>query len=117
MSTSYLGRDGEATARDYLTGIGAEILASNVKLAGGEIDIIARIGDTIAFIEVKRRASRAFGAPAEAVTPAKQKRIIRAAMVFCAKRNLMEEKLRFDVIELMPGYINHIESAFDTTNF
>lgn len=117
MSLRYVGLDGEATARDYIVGIGGEVIAANVKLAGGEIDIIARIDGVYAFIEVKRRSSRAFGAPAEAVTPAKQRRIIRAAKMYCALNGLMDESLRFDIIELLPGYVNHIESAFDATGY
>jgi len=116
MSTRYTGLDGEATARDYLTGIGARIIGTNVKLGGGEIDIIAMIDGICVFIEVKTRRSTRYGRPAEAVTPAKMRRIIRAASLYAAKNHLMDRPMRFDIIELLPGEINHIPSAFSLSD-
>ena len=116
MSTRYLGLDGEATARDYLTGIGARILDTNVKLSGGEIDIIAMIDGVCAFIEVKTRTSTRFGRPAEAVTTAKMRKIIKAASTYAAMHGLSDMPLRFDIIELLPGEINHIPAAFSLSD-
>lgn len=116
MSDRYLGIDGEAVARDYLTGIGARVIDSNVKLGGGEIDIIALIDGVYAFIEVKRRSSTRFGRPSEAVTRAKMRKIIRAATMYAAMHGLGDQPMRFDVIEILPGEINHIPSAFDLSS-
>lgn len=116
MSTRYTGLDGEATARDYLTGIGARIIDRNVKIGGGEIDIIAMIDGVCAFIEVKRRTGTRYGRPSEAVTPSKMRKIIRAASIYAAMHGLSDSPLRFDVIELLPGEINHIPSAFDASD-
>lgn len=116
MSTRYTGISGEGTARDYLTGMGARILDSNVKLGGGEIDIIAMIDGVCVFIEVKTRTSTRFGRPAEAVTPAKMRKIIRAASMYAARNHLMDKPMRFDIIELLPGEINHIPAAFSLSD-
>jgi putative endonuclease len=116
MSTRYIGLDGESIARDYLTGIGARIIDNNVKLGGGEIDIIAMIDGICVFIEVKRRSNALHGRPAEAVTPSKMRKIIRAASLYAAMHDLSDWPLRFDVIEILPGEINHIPAAFDLSS-
>lgn len=102
-------------AQDYLTGIGAQILGVNVVSAGVEIDIIALIDGVIAFIEVKRRSSARFGRPSEAVTPSKMRRIIRGAEAYLARNAISDRPVRFDIIELLPGEINHIPGAFDAS--
>ena len=116
MNTKFFGADGEMTAMDYLTGIGAEIIARNVSLAGAEIDIIANIDGTYAFIEVKRRSSTRYGRPSEAVNVAKMRRIVRAATMYAAMHGLSDAPIRFDVIELLPGELNHIKSAFTASD-
>lgn len=115
MGSRYTGLDGENTACDYLTGIGARILDRNVCLAGGEIDIVAQLQDTLLFVEVKRRTSSKYGSPISAVTPAKARRILRAASLYLAMHGLSDQPVRFDVIELMPGTVRHIPGAFDGT--
>jgi len=113
MGSRYKGIDGEMTAQDYLAGIGAQVVATNVTLAGAEIDIIAVIDGVYAFIEVKRRTGSRYGRPAEAVTPAKMRRIIRAASMYLAMHHIDDVPVRFDIIEILPGSLNHIPSAFD----
>lgn len=112
MGTRYTGIEGEMTACDFLKGIGGEILDTNVRMAGGEIDIVARMGGTVAFVEVKRRMNTLHGRPAEAVTRAKMAKIARAAMAYAAARGISDMPLRFDIIEILPGYVKHIPSAF-----
>ena len=116
MSTRYTGADGEMVAMDYLTGIGAQIIDRNVKLAGAEIDIIAKIGDTYAFVEVKRRSSARYGRPSEAVNTQKMRKIVRAATMYAAMHGLSDMPLRFDVIEILPGELNHIPGAFSASD-
>lgn len=113
MPSRYKGIDGEMIAHDYLVGIGAQVIARNVSLAGAEIDLIAEIDGVYAFIEVKRRTSTRYGRPAEAVSPAKMRKIIRAASMYMAMHGLSDSPVRFDIIEILPGSINHIPSAFD----
>jgi putative endonuclease len=116
-----LGRFGEDLAARRLTDAGYEILSRNWRCADGELDIVARDGTTLAFIEVKTRSSVAFGSPAEAVTPVKAARIRRLAL-----RWLMENRdssaefwpvLRFDVVSVLrrrdgPPLVDHYIDAF-----
>ncbi|MBN1296489.1 YraN family protein, partial [bacterium] len=68
------GRVGESLARGYLRQLGIEIIHAPFSCRCGEIDIIAREGRTLAFIEVKARRNSTCGAPVEAVSWAKQQR-------------------------------------------
>ena len=82
----------------------------------GEIDLIARDGDVLVFIEVKTRRQ---GVPAEAVTPEKQRRITLAALHFSRRHNLLEQRSRFDVVAIVwaddrrPPRIKHFRDAFE----
>ena len=66
----------------------------------GEIDIIARDGETLVFVEVKARDGRSFGAPAEAVSPWKQRRIVQLATLYLAHNRAMDCRCRFDVVSV-----------------
>ena len=111
------GAQGEAEARAFLEGKGAKILEMNWRRPTGEIDIIARQGKTLLFVEVKRRASLRYGRPAEAVDKAKQAHILRTAALYVQEHGLSDAPMRFDVIEVLPEEIRHIEGAFDATGF
>jgi putative endonuclease len=94
------GRVGEEAAARYLTGRGYEILERNVDTAAGEIDVVARDGDTLCFIEVKARLSDRFGPAVTAVTAAKRRRLVRAAALYLAYRREPGGPVRFDVLGL-----------------
>lgn len=113
MNKRHSGARGEDLACAYLRGQGFEIIDRNYARAGGEIDIIAREGAVIAFIEVKARLTVRYGAPAEAVTPAKQKRILRTALLYASEHHLEDAPMRFDVLEVLPDEMNLIRAAFD----
>lgn len=96
------GRTAEAVAVAWLRLGGYRILARGVRTPVGEIDIIARRGETLAVVEVKRRAS--LTAAAEALPPWQRRRIIRAAQWYLAGRPALAGlALRFDVMLLAPG--------------
>jgi len=116
MNKRAFGNAGEQTACDFLTGKGWQIIDRNVRRGPGEIDIIARKKKITAFIEVKRRTTTAFGTPAEAVNTEKQRRIAQAAALYMQEKGLEDARVRFDIIEIMPGKIRHIEGAFDATD-
>ncbi|MHB8512998.1 MAG: YraN family protein [Actinomycetota bacterium] len=112
-----LGEAGEQAAASYLTARGWRVVARNVRLREGEIDIVARRGDTLAFVEVKTRRSNKFGTPAEAVTHRKACRIRQLANAMLANGLGHAPQIRFDVIEARPVQdgsfsIAHIEAAF-----
>lgn len=116
MNRRAIGAEGEQSARDYLMTKGANILEMNFRRTTGEIDIIARDKEVLLFVEVKRRSSLRFGRPAEAVNPSKQLRILKTALLYLQENNLQDTAMRFDIIEILPGNIRHIEGAFDATD-
>ena len=112
-----LGTEKEELAVSYLTGQKAELLARNFYFRGGEIDLIAKDGEYVCFIEVKYRKSNRFGAPEESVTPAKQKKIIQGAKYFLYKNHYpTDTPCRFDVISVYGEDINWIKDAFSVNN-
>lgn len=112
MNRRGFGAEGERAARDFLTAKGVQILAMNYRRPTGEVDIVARQGETILFVEVKRRTTLRYGLPAEAVTPAKRARIRSTAALYLQEKGLDDAPVRFDIIEILPGSIRHIEGAF-----
>ena len=113
MNKRQFGSEGEAEARAFLQRRGAKILEMNYRRPTGEIDIIARAGRTVVFVEVKRRSSLRYGRPGEAVNRQKQQHILRTAQLYLQEKRLADVPVRFDVIEILPGEIRHIENAFD----
>jgi putative endonuclease len=114
-----LGKIGENLACAELARRGHEILARRYRHGGAEIDIVARDGATLVFVEVKAREGREFGNGAEAVTMIKRRRIVAAAMDYLVRHRLGECPCRFDVvsIQLGPGepQIEVIPNAFDAS--
>ncbi|MDE7439804.1 MAG: YraN family protein [Clostridia bacterium] len=106
-----LGAQGEKQACRYLEKSGYKILESNYKNPFGEVDIIAQKGDTVAFIEVKTRLSENYGAPSEAVNRKRRNKYIQAAKYYFYGKEI-DVTVRFDIIEIFRGEINHIENAF-----
>jgi putative endonuclease len=105
-----LGRVGEEAAIQYLQAHGYRILERNYRCRFGEIDLIARDGAVLVFVEVKTRRSRAFGSPATAVTLQKQRHIVKASQVYLAHRGDGREVCRFDVVAIeLDGHRPRIE--------
>ena len=98
-----LGELGETLACDELRRRGYAILERRYRTRYGEIDIVARHGDVLVFVEVKARAGEAFGSGAEAVTGYKQRRVARMAADFLARRRLQDRPCRFDVVSIAVG--------------
>lgn len=102
----------EEKAASYLKDRGMEILERNYRKRSGEIDIIAKEGGTIAFIEVKYRNSIASGKPYEAVDYRKRQRIATTAVWYIKERGLLGLDFRFDIVELEKSRITHRRNAF-----
>ena len=113
MNRRRSGALGEDMACAYLKNQGFKILERNYARPTGEIDIIAREGDVIAFVEVKARTSVRYGMPAEAVNRAKQAHILRTALLYIAEHGLDDAPMRFDIVEVLPDKIHLIRAAFD----
>jgi putative endonuclease len=107
-----LGDAAESRAVAYLTGLGYEILDRNFTCKMGELDIVAKQGDTVVFVEVKSRAGSKFGLAQETVVASKRRKLLRAAQLYVQLRNL-DCPLRFDVIADGPDGLEHFENAFD----
>jgi len=93
------------------------VLARNYRPGGGEaeVDIVARDGDIIVFVEVKSRRSTEFGAPDRAIDTTKQRNITRAARAYATKAGIPWNQVRFDTISVVftePPSIIHHEDAF-----
>jgi len=98
-----LGELGETLACDELRRRGYAILERRYRTRYGEIDVVARHGEVLVFVEVKTRVGDAFGSGAEAVTGYKQRRVARMAADFLARRRLQDRPCRFDVVSIAVG--------------
>jgi putative endonuclease len=91
---------GEDLACRELERRGYAIVARRHRQRGGEIDIIARDGATLVFVEVKTRDGRAFGDAVEAVTGLKRRRLVRLALDYLMRHRLSERPCRFDIVSI-----------------
>ena len=116
-----VGRHGEELAARHLEAAGLRLLARNWRCREGELDIVARDGAVLVFVEVKTRSSLAYGAPAEAVGRAKSARIRHLALRWImAQRDEPEpqfwEAVRFDVVAVVRGRdgfeVTHLPGVF-----
>ncbi len=108
------GQEGERQAAVYLQEKGYTVLHRNYRYRRSEIDLIARQGNVLVFVEVKTRATNAFGFPEEAVTQTKEAMILKAADHYL-QTLVWEHHVRFDIIAVTlstPPLLHHIEDAF-----
>lgn len=111
-----LGDRGERAAARYLRRRGLRVITRGYRCPLGEIDLIARDGDRLVFVEVKTRRR---GEPAEAVTPAKQRRLTLTALHFAKRHGLLDIPGRFDIVAIVwpddrqAPEIEHIVNAFE----
>ncbi len=112
------GQTAESLAARHLREKGYRIIGRNVRLPGGELDLIARDGNTLVFVEVKARRSDSHGGALAALTSSKQKRIMKLAAQYLAKHQISQQSCRFDVVlcHHQPDHspeLTHIENAFE----
>lgn len=110
-----IGAAYEQRAAEYLKRQGFQIIKQNFYSRWGEIDIIARDGEYLVFVEIKYRKDLACGDPLEAVNARKQKRICRTASYFCMRGGYPDTTpCRFDVVAVLgEREIAHIKNAFE----
>jgi putative endonuclease len=111
------GRMGETAAKRHLQRAGLKFLVANFRAGRGEIDLIFREGDCLAFIEVKTRSSEEWTRPAAAVDAAKRRLLSETGLAYLRKLKNPQVKFRFDVVEvlLLDGEISevrHLPNAF-----
>jgi putative endonuclease len=124
INTHQSGRKAEEMAAAFLRLKGYGIIQRNFRVPQGEIDLIARKGGTVVFIEVKSRKGQAQGTPLEAVSPHKVRRLSAAAAVYLAQSPKPSRACRFDVVTIGPdknwlglGKIRHFENAFSVEEY
>jgi len=110
MNSQTVGWLGEIRAAAYLRRKGMRILHRRYRTAHGEIDIIAREGNTVVFVEVKTRSRGTLGSGLMAVSPDKQRHIRFAARQYLSAQSA--DAFRFDVIEISAAGLRHIKNAF-----
>jgi len=111
------GRTGEDLAVCYLENQGYVIVERNFRKRIGEIDIIARDGECLVFVEVKTRRSNRYGSPFDAVDFRKQRQISKVALAFMTQHRCLEVAVRFDVVAVhlskQSSRIELIKNAFE----
>ena len=112
------GQLAENLAEDMLRKKGYRIVEKNLRLAGGELDLIAEDHGTLVFIEVKARRGDQFGGAPYAISTRKKRQIIKLALCYLSKYGLTNKRCRFDAILVVENqghspHITHIEQAFE----
>ena len=118
--TTARGQRAEELAAEHLCSQGYQLLQRNYRCKVGEIDIIARHGDVLCFVEVRSRRSATFGHPLETVDRRKQTRIIRATQHYLTAHRCGDAPVRFDVVAIVyePKLeIQLIPGAFEATHY
>lgn len=112
---------GEAAAARYLEALGYQVIGRNVRFRAGELDLVARDGDTLVFVEVKTRLSATAGTGEEAITPTKQRQLVRLAEMYIAGMGGPLPPCRFDVVVVTAGAegwaCRHLPNAFLPSNW
>tara|TARA_R110001583_G_scaffold20001_2_gene77610 strand:- start:2826 stop:3185 length:360 start_codon:yes stop_codon:yes gene_type:complete len=110
-----LGKKGEQLAVDFLLKSGYDIMERNYRFDKAEVDIIARLKDTLAIIEVKTRSTADFGNPQDFVKPKQIQRLVKAVDEYVTV-NVLDVEVRFDIIAIVKEgklfKIEHLENAF-----
>lgn len=104
------GQAGEDTALDYLRRQGLQLVTRNFRCKAGEIDLIMQDQASLVFVEVRKRATAEYGGAAASITPAKQRRLLRAAQVYLLRfRN--QPPCRFDVVAIDGERVTWLKNA------
>lgn len=117
VTRAELGRSGEAVAEAYLRARRFRIVARNYRCRAGEIDLVARDGEAVVFVEVRSRRGANAGTGLESVTGAKQARVALVAQHYLSRHGLGEAPSRFDVVGIDfatdPPVVDHVRGAFE----
>src|SRR5476649_2374424 len=111
------GELGERTAKKHLQKLGLKFFAANFRSERGEVDLIFRDGDCLAFVEVKTRSSEDWGRPAAAVNAERRRRLSRCALDYLRLLKNPAVKIRFDIVEVLLAddavrEIRHLPNTF-----
>jgi putative endonuclease len=114
---SELGLRGERLAEAYLKKRGLKTLARRFSAPVGELDLVMRAAETVVFVEVKTQRDRTFKDPQTQVTPAKQRKLVKAARWFLNRKRWTDKPCRFDIVAVVlpeagEPEIEHFPDAF-----
>ena len=115
----HVGRLGERLAKRHLEANSFNIVETNYRASGGEIDLIAEKDEILVFVEVRTRRSQGFGSPEESVTPRKRAHLVAAAEEYLQAANAENREWRIDVVAVEIGSndslvrLNVIENAVE----
>ena len=117
MANKPLGDRGEQLAADHLVRAGWTVLHRNFRLGKKEIDLVARRGEVVAFVEVKTRAGLGYGHPLEAITAKKRREIHQVAAAWMERHGKPDDVYRFDAVAILlpsggEAVIEHVEDAW-----
>ena len=114
LTRRQIGEQAERRARRYLEAAGLRFVTANMRVRGGEVDLIMRDAHTWVFIEVRYRRSNAFGGAAASVTSHKQRRLLLAAAVWLARRgeSFDTSACRFDILAITGCHVEWLINAF-----
>jgi putative endonuclease len=112
-----LGDRGERMAAEHLERAGWTVLARNFRVGHREVDLVARRGEVVAFIEVKTRAGLGYGHPLEAITLRKRREIQQVAQVWVERHGKPADVYRYDAVAVLivdggSPIIEHVEDAW-----
>lgn len=111
------GERGEALAAAHLSAQGYRIRARNFRCRQGELDLVAERDGVLCFVEVRMRATAEHGDPAHTISRSKQRKVVRAALVYLSQERICDRMLRFDVISIVgrgaAAEVEHLPGAFD----
>jgi len=111
-ATNIIGSEAEQRAVDLLVGAGMRVVERNYRTKLGELDIVARDGATLVFVEVRSRRDAMYGSALEAVGWKKQRKVSRVAMQYIAWRRPQFVSARFDVVAITGDEILHVRDAW-----
>ncbi len=111
-----IGARGEAVVAEHFEGLGFEIVDRNWTCPGGELDLVARLGELVVFIEVRTVTTEYLDSPTLTVNKGKQSRVARAADVYLRAHAIEDVDVRFDVVGVIADpsgdRLHHAENAF-----
>lgn len=117
LTTLELGQFGEQVAVEYLLHHNYTLVGRNIRTHCGEIDIIVNDENALVAVEVKTRRTQQYGLPCEAVNIGKQRHIRQSMLLYMAMHNMMNRKVRFDVVEVYVvadtvRHLRHLKGCF-----
>ncbi len=100
LNTRQIGYKAEEQAAQFLSQKGYQILTKNFTIRGGEVDVVAKDGNTLVFVEVKMRSNTAFGSALESITPWKVQALQKTALFYIRRINWEDKPYRFDLVTI-----------------